>query len=113
MSSKSQDAPAYVHGRRLAPALRRVGAHPASGSRWILRGKKLSDGSVIRLRATRTPGGLRVRDEDMDEFLEAITADRLGNANGSDAPADPTPTPAARARRLANVDRELQAAGLL
>ena len=51
--------------------------HPSAVVRWIQKGTPLSTGSRLRLAAIRTPGGWRVRREDLEQFLEALTADRL------------------------------------
>jgi hypothetical protein len=51
--------------------------HPSAVVRWIQKGTPLSTGTRLRLAATRTPGGWRVRREDLEHFLEALTADRL------------------------------------
>jgi hypothetical protein len=59
------------------------------------------------LRATRYPGGWSLTEADLDEFTDALTADRLGDA----APAPPR-SPARRTRDLARVDRELAHMGL-
>jgi hypothetical protein len=50
--------------------------HPSSLTRQILRGAKLRDGSRLRLRAIKTPGGWVLTREAIDEFLAALTADR-------------------------------------
>ncbi len=42
-------------------------------------GTALSDGSSLKLRAVRFPAGWRTTDEWVEEFLEAITADRTGD----------------------------------
>jgi hypothetical protein len=80
--------------------------HPATITRWIMRGVRLRDGSRLRLAATRSPGGWLVTDDAIEHFLAALTADRLGEP----APAPPSAT-AARQRELARVHAELNAAG--
>jgi hypothetical protein len=52
--------------------------HKATVTRWILDGVGLRDGSRLRLRADRAPGGWLVEPAAVKEFLAALTADRLG-----------------------------------
>ncbi len=97
-----------VYGLPLAQARRLIGVHPATGSRWILEGRLMRDSTRKRLAATRTPGGWRVRPEDLDAFLQAITADRLSR------PADPASlprSPAQARREHAAAERTLTSAG--
>src|SRR4051812_36510170 len=75
-------SPAY--GRTPAEQARRIGpgrggreTHVSSVIRWITVGVRLSDDARLRVRATRTPGGWRITDADMDAFLAAVTEDRL------------------------------------
>jgi hypothetical protein len=92
---------------RTIPSCRIDGTvHPASVTRWILRGIRLRDGSTLRLVGTRSPGGWLVDPADLDHFLAALTADRTGQP----APVPPSVT-AARKRELARVAAELDAAG--
>jgi hypothetical protein len=65
---------------RLSPAgiARQLGRHPASITRWILKGAALRDGSRHRLVALRTPGGWLVEQRDLDSFLALLTTDALG-----------------------------------
>jgi hypothetical protein len=51
--------------------------HPSAPVRWIQQGILLTSGERLRLDATRSPGGWRVKREDLNRFLEAITTDRL------------------------------------
>jgi hypothetical protein len=80
--------------------------HPATVTRWIMRGVALRNGGRLRLAATRTPGAWLVSDEALEHFLAALTADRTGEP----VPAPPSAT-AARRRELARVEAELDAAG--
>ncbi len=59
-----------------AEIARDLNINPATPVRWANRGVVLSDGTVIRLKHTRLPGGIRVKPEDLDAFLTAITEDR-------------------------------------
>lgn len=54
-----------------------LGCHPSAVTRWIQKGAALSTGERVKLRAIATPGGWRVKREDLDAFLEVLTADRL------------------------------------
>ncbi len=80
--------------------------HPSAPTRWILKGVVLSTGERLRLKAIRTPGQWLVEREDLDQFLERLTADRAGK---------PDTTPAARrpahAERIARMNAGLAAAG--
>jgi hypothetical protein len=52
--------------------------HASTLVRWITKGTRLRDGSRLRLRALRTPGGWRVAEDSLYEFYDALTRDRLG-----------------------------------
>jgi hypothetical protein len=80
--------------------------HPSAVVRWIQKGTPLSTGSRLRLAAVRTPGGWRVRPEDLEQFLEVLTADRL--CPGKDEAA-PKSTP--KSERVAQMRAGLAAAG--
>jgi hypothetical protein len=82
-------------------------SHPSKVVRHIIRGAKQKDGSRLKLKATRFPGGWGVTQEDFDQFIAALTADRMGEA----APA-PLRSPGRRQRDLDRVDRELAEMGL-
>lgn len=97
----------------LADAARRIPSfrpgkrtHPATLTRWILKGVSLSDGSTLKLAARRYPGGWSVTEDALRDFTDALTADRTGG------PAQAPRTPAGRRRDLARVDRELAGLGL-
>jgi len=81
--------------------------HPSAVVRWIQKGTPLSTGVRLRLAALRTPGGWRIRREDLEQFLEILTADRL--RPGTDGPAETTKPP--RSQRVAKVNAALAAAG--
>ena len=77
-------------------------------ARLAAKGIRLSDGSRVRLEAIRTPSAWLSCEEWLHSFLDAITADRVGdNAPPADAPR----TTASRRRELKRVDRELYEAG--
>jgi hypothetical protein len=81
--------------------------HPSSITRLILDGTKLTDGSRLRLYGRRFPGGWATCQAAIDEFVDRLTADRMG-----EPPAPAPRTPARRARELARTDRELEAMGI-
>ena len=56
---------------------RECACHPSAATRWIQKGAVLTTGERVKLKAVRTPGGSRVLREDLDAFLETLTADRL------------------------------------
>lgn len=85
---------------------RPIGVHPATITRWILRGVlDPRTGTRIKLEAVRTPGKWLVPEGAVDRFLAAVTAARTGKPAKVDISA-------ARERELAAVDSELQAIGL-
>jgi hypothetical protein len=99
--------------RTLAAQARRIPSsridghtHPATISRWLIRGVRLKNGSVHRLIGLRSPGGWLVSDEAMGHFLAVLTADRTGEP----APAASSAT-AARAHELAGLATALDAKG--
>jgi hypothetical protein len=94
------------YGENLDQICRRLGTHPATVCRWILVGRRLRDGTRLRLPATRFPGGWRVRSADLDAYLAFLTVDRLGQ---TDQPAPRSPAEARRAHERA--DAELAANG--
>jgi hypothetical protein len=62
--------------RRFPPNKTDKPVHPATLTRWIMRGIPLADGTRVRLRAVRFPAGWRTTDEWVDDFLESLTAAR-------------------------------------
>lgn len=73
---------------------------PSGPARWMTRGVLLRDGSRLRLRHIRLPGGLRTLQSWVDEFLQAVAEDRAGAA------AKPKPT-INKTARLAKLNAEL------
>jgi len=96
-----------VQDDRLTPAhiAREFDKHPSAPVRWIQKGALLSTGERVRLKALSTPGGWRVRREDLDQFLEILTADRLRPSTS----AEPKPIP--KAAHLQKLHAELADAG--
>ena len=102
MSTVQADPPATYYGLAQAakfyPQTNGRPPHPSTLTRHILRGVRLNDGTTLKLRAKRTPGGWHVSREAVDEFIDRLTADRCGT------PAPPrTPDP--------RVEAALDAAG--
>lgn len=64
-------------GRPLAHWVRELDKHPSSIMKDILDGKVLSDGTELRMAATKTGGRWHIRRKDIEEYYQAITADRL------------------------------------
>ncbi|MGO8903921.1 MAG: hypothetical protein ACLQU5_37140 [Isosphaeraceae bacterium] len=81
--------------------------HPSAPTRWIMKGASLTDGSRVKLRAVRAPGGWLVRRSDLDQFLEVLTADRLREST----PPEPEPKPTPKAARLRKIKSKLAEAG--
>ena len=93
------------------PTSRQGGSpHIASAIRWCTKGVRARDGSRIRLQALKMPGGWMSRDAWMNEFFEALTADRVLAAG---PPEQTLPrTSAQRRREIARADRALDLAGI-
>jgi len=106
--------PAYLalaDAARLCPSLRSgKPTHPATLTRWILRGVRLRGGTLLKLAAKRFPGGWAVSKEALDEFIDAITRDRCGDP-AAPAADEPRP-PASRRRAIDAAERELERAGV-
>lgn len=121
MGSTSELSGTDQTSRRLVPLTRLRGQpvgrdgtapHIATLTRWILKGARLRDGTRVRLRAIRAPGGWRSCAAWLDEFLDALTRDRLGVDSHDACDAAPilttaSPHPPSPRRRPA---RERQAA---
>lgn len=87
--------------------------HISSICRWIQQGVRLRSGGRLRLQAVRVPSGWRTTREWLEEFHQALTADRLGRDLDGDAGAvaataapstgiNPTGRRSAAERRAAN-----------
>ena len=57
---------------------RQKSVHPSAVVRWMRRGAVLANGTRVFLRYERLPGGYRVKPEWLEEFLEALAANRSG-----------------------------------
>jgi hypothetical protein len=79
--------------RRIPGARGAKRLHPATLARWIVKGTKATDGTVVRLAATRVGFRWLVRATDLDAFFERLSAP-------ADAPPAP-PAPSATARKKA------------
>jgi hypothetical protein len=87
--------------------------HPSAPLRWIRRGVLLRNGTRLKLAGFATPGGWRVTRSALNEFLEALTADRQQAGDNSTRPRPrPRPRPSTRLRaKAARVAAELEAEG--
>jgi hypothetical protein len=86
---------------------RELHTHPSAPVRWIQDGTLLSTGERVRLEALRTPGGWRVRREDLTRFLEVIAADR----RQPDREPKTVRQGRKRLEKLAKLDADLKEAG--
>jgi hypothetical protein len=64
---------------QISPGRQGRPVHISTLTRWVVKGVRASDGSRIRLRAVRFPSGWRTTLEWVHEFIQAITADRIGH----------------------------------
>ena len=69
----------------VSEAGRRQVVSPSAVTRWILAGAALRDGTRLKLKAIRLPGGFRTTQEWVDEFIETLTRDRTGASMPSEA----------------------------
>jgi hypothetical protein len=74
------------HAVRFYPWTNGKPPHSCTLTRHILKGTRLKDGTVLKLRAKRTPGGWVVSREDIDEFIDRLTRDRCGDRVASETP---------------------------
>ena len=72
--------PAQV-GHRCPPNRPGVTVGPTTVSRWITSGVRLRDGSRLRLRAIRFPGGWRIAEDDFEKPVARLTTDPNGSAS--------------------------------
>jgi hypothetical protein len=88
--------------------------HVATVTRWIVIGVRLRDGTILRLRAARAPGRWLVEPAAVDEFTDALRADRLGTPTSTPSDAGPAPLRTNAARRKADerTGRELDKIGI-
>jgi hypothetical protein len=95
----------------LSPAdiARTLGNHPSAAVRWMRRGVLLAAGSRLFLRYVALPGGYRVKQEWLDEFLESLTLDRQRGDERTDGPAL---IPKRHSDRVERMNRALDAQGL-
>ena len=80
--------------------------HPSAPSRWVLKGFVLSTGERLKLKAIRTPGAWLVEREELDHFLERLTADRAGKPDSAVEASRPP-----RSERVRRINAGLAAAG--
>ncbi len=103
--------------RPLAQAVRRVPStkgnrpvHTSTMVRWITKGVKAANGTVVRLEARRFPGGWKVADQAIEEFLDKLTAAALSELPEIGQP--PLRSAVRRSRDITRAERELDAAGI-
>jgi hypothetical protein len=96
--------------RGIPPTKGDTPVHPSTLTRWITKGVRKADGTLTKLRACRSPGGWKVTEEALDEFLDELTRAALGETTPTNAPA--VRTSARRQRELKRVDRQLDKAGI-
>jgi hypothetical protein len=92
---------------RIPPTKGNRPVHPSTITRWITRGARSADGSIIKLEGCRFPGGWKVTEDALERFLDRLTTAALGD----DAPIE---DPAARMspqrrRRYERAQREAKA----
>jgi hypothetical protein len=80
--------------------------HSTTVLKWIKRGVRLPDGTTLKLRATKRPGGWMIAPADLGEFLEVYAA------AAAEEVSSPAPVGDRRRKELDLVDRRLEAAGL-
>jgi hypothetical protein len=67
----------------VSKAGRLAGVSPSAATRWIVGGAALRNGTRLRLKAIRLPGGFRTTRQWLDEFIEALTRDRTAASSPS------------------------------
>lgn len=78
---------------------------PATLTRWILNGIRVTSGCRVKLEAVKLPGGWRTSREAVSRFLAALT-------DGHQQPAVPLPSsPRRRSRSAEEADRKLREMG--
>jgi hypothetical protein len=82
--------------------------HVTTISRWRWPGFAARDGSRITLRAVRLPSGWATTVEWVQEFFDAVTADKAGQQ----PPAASIRSPVRRRREIARANRELDDIGI-
>ena len=101
----------------LGQAARLLPGHPSPSSlwRWCRRGVKARNGEQIRMRHVRVGGKLYIQANWLDEFSKRLAEADVEHfeMNDEDTPILPRcQRDTGRAERLADVNRELQEAGL-
>ena len=101
----------------LGQATRLVEGHPSPSSlwRWCRRGVKARNGERIRMRHVRVGGKLYTQASWVDEFTKRLAEADIKHfaLHDDDIPTFPRPRrDTGRAERLADVNRELQEAGI-
>ncbi len=81
--------------------------HISTLLRWILKGAKASDGSIVRLEAVRLGGRWVTSREALQRFAEALTP------SVSDVPTSAPRSPTARRRASEQAESELRQRGVI
>jgi hypothetical protein len=90
---------------------RKCNVHPSAVTRWMLKGTLLNDGRRLFLRFVRLPGKYHIKPEWLDEFLEALTADRLRESSDQAEAVKPASGSIKGHAELKRVDAALAEAG--
>ena len=93
--------------RSLPPSRAGKPVHVSTISRWRSPGVRRRDGSYITLRAVRLPSGWATTAEWVEEFIDAVTADKSGQS-----PPAAIRTTARRRREIERANRELDDIGI-
>jgi hypothetical protein len=78
--------------------------------RWITKGVRSANGTVVRLEARRFPGGWKVADQAIEEFLDKLTDAALADVANIGQP--PLRSAVHRHRDVIRAERELEEAGI-
>jgi len=79
--TESEYKRAHVYGTRF-------GVHPSTITRWITRGVKKADGTIVFLAGLRAGGVWLVAESAMAEFTSALGEQRTGELDGVRSPAE-------------------------
>jgi hypothetical protein len=96
--------------RRFPPSKTDRPVHTATLTRWIVKGVRSASGAIVKLEARRFPGGWKVTDQAVEEFLDKLTAAALDHPQAGGAETVRTSTQ--RQRENECVDRACAAAGI-
>lgn len=103
--------PPWPEAAHRLPARGGKGCHRSTLLRWISRGAKAPDGSMVRVEANRLGGRWMTSREAFQRFAERLTPE-LGQAEGAARAAKVPRAPAARERASRRAERELAKVGI-